>query len=309
MRKVAWRALACAILTAGIWAQPAIAGRTVIDGGANWTLSGYCSPKTDGSCTPYTFATPLSIGGTSYSQFYVNSNGTVSLGSIQSFLTPQVNGDTSTVQTQLSAYAPTPVFSARFVDGPGVEDFFGGGGYDGTYVADTSINSNGFTVSFYGCTNPLNCGQRSIDLVQNATFSQQSYDNFGLSKTIVDASTLSDPNATIQQRFDSGKANLLAGYSTSLRVYTITLIELLDGFQVNYSYNAAAQLVSGTYGFNLPNAQVQETGPLQNRSYLFDSRGSLIGAVPEPATWLTMLLGFAGIGIAVRRRRATPIPA
>jgi hypothetical protein len=32
-------------------------------------------------------------------------------------------------------------------------------------------------------------------------------------------------------------------------------------------------------------------------------------AVPEPATWAMMLLGFAGLGTALRRRRAGPMPA
>jgi hypothetical protein len=28
-----------------------------------------------------------------------------------------------------------------------------------------------------------------------------------------------------------------------------------------------------------------------------------VSAVPEPATWALMLLGFAGIGLAMRRRK------
>jgi hypothetical protein len=45
----------------------------------------------------------------------------------------------------------------------------------------------------------------------------------------------------------------------------------------------------------------------KNRNH--DSSGSLGGtvtitaAVPEPATWGMMLLGFAGIGVALRRSR------
>jgi hypothetical protein len=34
--------------------------------------------------------------------------------------------------------------------------------------------------------------------------------------------------------------------------------------------------------------------------------GALYPPVPEPATWMTMLLGFAGIGLAMRRRRGLP---
>jgi len=32
------------------------------------------------------------------------------------------------------------------------------------------------------------------------------------------------------------------------------------------------------------------------------------GAVPEPATWAMMLLGFGGIGAAMRRRRKEILP-
>ena len=33
------------------------------------------------------------------------------------------------------------------------------------------------------------------------------------------------------------------------------------------------------------------------------------GAVPEPATWAMMLLGFAGIGSVVRRRKSIAVRA
>src|SRR5207248_399462 len=34
-------------------------------------------------------------------------------------------------------------------------------------------------------------------------------------------------------------------------------------------------------------------------------RGFLVAIVPEPASWMMMLLGFGAIGLAVRRRRAS----
>jgi len=86
----------------------------------------------------------------------------------------------------------------------------------------------------------------------------------------------------------------------------VTLIEVLSG--------AAVQL------FFTPNAgtntlTLQTGNLLANTTYRFQyaanmgSAGSLSGngtfypAVPEPATWGMMLLGFGGIGFAMRRRR------
>jgi hypothetical protein len=31
-----------------------------------------------------------------------------------------------------------------------------------------------------------------------------------------------------------------------------------------------------------------------------------VSAVPEPATWAMMIIGFGGAGVAIRRRRSSP---
>ena len=33
------------------------------------------------------------------------------------------------------------------------------------------------------------------------------------------------------------------------------------------------------------------------------------GGVPEPSSWMTMLVGFMGLGLSLRRRRKAPVPA
>lgn len=45
-------------------------------------------------------------------------------------------------------------------------------------------------------------------------------------------------------------------------------------------------------------------GFLSGASTLTISRASVVAAVPEPATWTMMLLGFGAIGFSVRRRRS-----
>jgi hypothetical protein len=69
-------------------------------------------------------------------------------------------------------------------------------------------------------------------------------------------------------------------------------------------YDSLAQTVSTTVGgsytlkFSLSNSAA---GPNGLRIFATDSAAT--GAVPEPATWAMMLLGFGGIGFSLRRRR------
>ena len=51
-----------------------------------------------------------------------------------------------------------------------------------------------------------------------------------------------------------------------------------------------------------PGQPLTLTLPSSSNVYLFTS----VAGVPEPATWAMMLLGFGGIGMAMRRRRRSP---
>jgi hypothetical protein len=95
----------------------------------------------------------------------------------------------------------------------------------------------------------------------------------------------------------------------SWNMFGLTLTDLGSAFRLDYFYYQASVLGpnfesilidyhTGTYGFSLPGtAYLEATGPLVDRSWIFGQTQ----AVPEPGTWLTMLVGFAAIGFALRR--------
>lgn len=283
-------------------AQPASAGRTVYDTWGYIGLNGYCSPSTGtAGCAAHAMPFSVQMGGTTYNGFYVNSNGTVSFGSIESFLAPQNSPPSPPPQTSLSAYS-VPVFSPNFSDGPGYNQAGSSTGYDGNFAAMTSVGTNSFTVNWFTCNSgfPLDCGPAAVNLIANATYDPtDTTDPNDLEGEILSHGSCSSYPCTTAQLFVSGQQNLLDGLGRN-PVYTMTLTDLPAGFRVDYSYNAPGQ--SGVYGFSLPSGTDQVAGPLVDRSYLFNSLGELV-AVPEPSTWTELLVGFAIMAISLSKRR------
>ena len=298
------RVLSAAACFALYPAQPATAGRTVVDGGSIMTLSGYCSPETatNTPCSPYALPIAIQLGANTYNSFWVNSNGSVSFQSIESFLGPQNTFPSGPTQGSLADYSPIPIFSPNFADGQGYFDFTTGN-YDGNYIADTTLTADGFAVNWYACGSPLFCGPRTVDLLATATFSQTDFDNnTGLSFAVAQQSQLTPGTGTDEENFLSGLQFLIAE-ATDSPVYTMALAGLASGFQVDYTYNDGADARFGAYGYNLPNAQFETFFELNDRTFLFDSTGALVTGVPEPSTWMSLLLGFGLAGFTLRRQR------
>ena len=68
---------------------------------------------------------------------------------------------------------------------------------------------------------------------------------------------------------------------------------------VNTPFNVVAPF-AGLYDFQMSYGET--AGP--PAQLIWQINGATVGGVPEPATWGMMLLGFAGIGVAMRRRRS-----
>ena len=305
MRLLKIMPLATILGVAALTAEPALAGRTVIDGGISATLSGYCSPVEAavviGGCAPISLPFGVLLGAQTYNSVYVNSNGTLSFNSIAPQLALQNSFPGPAPATSLGAYAP-PIFSPNFVDGPGYAIVNFGGpspGYDGTFASTQTLSGNSLIVSFFLCTTTVTCGPATINAITNAVYDPF---GFGLTQLII---TQYSPNVAelSEANFQLGRANALAQLNASLAIYTITLTGLSDGFSVAFTYSPGALGDIGRSGSNLLDGLSETNAPLANTSFRF-TNGQTVAGVPEPSTWITMLLGFAAIGAALRRRKA-----
>ncbi|MDB5464526.1 MAG: choice-of-anchor family protein [Phenylobacterium sp.] len=102
----------------------------------------------------------------------------------------------------------------------------------------------------------------------------------------------------------------LPGSGGSLTISGITGVQLAAGASY-VLYATASNDTFAVWGWNTTGA----TGPVYEASDnpigvhtlgAFDVQSDTGSAVPEPATWAMMLVGFGGLGALLRRRRAMP---
>jgi hypothetical protein len=124
----------------------------------------------------------------------------------------------------------------------------------------------------------------------------------GYSATFTTADFLTDPSTTITS-FDScsmGFGLIGSGFTDTC----VSIQVLISGAQSSIQLNGTTLSTFDPFApsaFSTLGTNTGATYPNSAASTLVVSNGA--GAVPEPATWAMMLLGFAGIGIAMQRRR------
>lgn len=120
--------------------------------------------------------------------------------------------------------------------------------------------------------------------------------NFGTDLFLI---TFLDPTAVNEEFFLNGVVHLIIDASADeLR------IEFIHG---------ESNTIDGNVITVLPNVAGTQMGFVVGGQVFFDASPDIVGtnafsiglngAIPEPATWLTMLLGFGAIGFALRRNR------
>ena len=132
-------------------------------------------------------------------------------------------------------------------------------------------------------------------------------DNVGIPNRIV-FDTINVPSGSVTSFFDFQESfasqAIFTVTAATLPNSTVTLVELLTGALVPIT----------TAGPSANSATLTSGALAANTTYRFrytvnmGSPGNISGnaafyPVPEPATWAMMLLGFGGIGFAMRRRR------
>ena len=107
-------------------------------------------------------------------------------------------------------------------------------------------------------------------------------------------------------------------FSFSGGVFALQSIDFLsfnDGIQAVFTSSSGAVQTVGTAGTvnfgsgfsGITSFVLSSANGGNDRSFVLDNV-KLAGAVPEPATWVMMLLGFGAMGVSMRRHRK-PLPA
>lgn len=98
----------------------------------------------------------------------------------------------------------------------------------------------------------------------------------------------------------SNITGLIAGLFGSDNLYYVTGPSFLDGSGLGFGTVAQNQ-VNLFYQDSAPSYRVNTLNPFG--SVFVSASSSAVAAVPEPATWALMLVGFGGIGFAMRRKQ------
>lgn len=197
----------------------------------------------------------------------------------------------------LSGVAAMPAQAATVVSDTGTRtvtiNSYGTVGQSFTMVG-TLLNSFGFQL-------------QTVNDVTNAPLTFTLYEGAGLTGTSLKQLSVTAASGALRSNFwqdvDLGGLSLVAG-----RTYTAALTATSTRLAVVYGPASSGtvdaykdgRLVTATA---LPSSNKSCAAGLCDANFRFTSSSAATGAVPEPATWALMLLGFGTVGYGLRRAR------
>ena len=146
-------------------------------------------------------------------------------------------------------------------------------------------------------------GTGAYSFAGSNSWSGTPYAAFGLQSAIMSFS-FADPVSAALAEFNWGRTT--DSLPLTFRAYN-SAGKLLES--LSFAANDPSH-VSGFYGFQRASNDI---GRIEVEGYWVGARNlstltSAVSAVPEPATWAMMIIGFGGAGVAIRRRRSSPHP-
>ena len=175
--------------------------------------------------------------------------------------------------------------------------------------AQTTYNGTGFEIPDLS-TNSSTINVADPGVVTNVTFTLNNLSHTFLSDLF---GTLSHNGVTVSFLNNTGGGNDLGGTYVISDLGATTLGSGVGNPRASGTYSALSGLsafngtsVSGAWTLTIADQVGLDAGNL--RSWDLSLTG-VSGAVPEPATWAMMLIGFGAIGVSMRRRRSTVKPA
>jgi hypothetical protein len=179
-----------------------------------------------------------------------------------------------------------------------------------------------------GAVQPAENVLTNTNMTNTTVIGNTNQTNTAVSVQSTNGETLTTTASNGQARFEStdGSLDMARIFLTGGGTFTSAEFNLFNALG---STNSVSIIVNGVaQSFALGNGQnffgIQATGTDRISTIAFDTNGtgvadlrqlrvggvgSSVGAVPEPGTWAMMLLGFGGMGVAMRRRRRTSLLA
>lgn len=183
-------------------------------------------------------------------------------------------------------------------------------------IGNTGIDTN-WKVGFLGDTTtaPTNAQASSSATLKNAVVVTTAVSNWiasdSVSKWVSSTSSAqSNPGYyAYSNTFTADAADILSfNYAVDDKIERVLLngVEIAGAFSGSYRSFSSARVSGFQAGSNTLTFLISNNIPGQNANVNpsgFRFSASALGAVPEPATWLTMILGFGVIGAMMRRRK------